>query len=963
MKRFLPVFIICAVLVGGLVVVLLSKSGGSKTPSPSPNASSSSIVTPASNPPQVKQFRGLWVSSVMNLDYPSAPNLSDAELKREADAILSDAAELGYNAIIFQVRPAADALYKSDLFPRSRYLGAESDFDPLAYWVEHAHALGLELHAWVNPLRVNMGGELSDLPANSPAIAHPEWVVKHSDGRMYFDPGIPEVRKLVVDGVAEILAKYDVDGIQFDDYFYPAPDFADSATFAANNPDGKTLEDWRRGNINSLIQELHEVVKPAVFGISPVGVWANNTTREEGSNTTGYESYSSQFADTRLWVKNNWIDYIAPQIYWNIGNKAADYATLVAWWSDVVTGTDVKLYIGQAIYRVGEGASPGDAWYDSSEIAKQILLNSNYSNVAGVIHFRYGSMNGKPALRETISQLFGGSYVEPPTVYSLSVGRPAAKINVTEENYYILGTSDGATPLYCNGDEVSGRSSDGFFGLLVNLSGGDNVYLFTQSGQTDVSVTISYGPEPIVQPKPLDAVGITNVYPSDSNEVGLGGEEITLSCTAPIGASVKVAIGGNSYSMTAAKTTSPNQSKDYGTTFSYKYTLPASPDGAQTEVGKPVYTMSYKDKSYSKTAANSVISLGRKAKFYATVTADAAFVYPNAATTGGPANEIARGQMDFVTAVTNNGKWVRLGFGGWVQGESVILKTENYLLSLDSASFAYQEGDKIDKVILSSNLLTNTSVSYDGNELIYRVANLTTAPKIPNFSQKYADGVASYTLKPSKPIDGYYMTVEDGKLTLNIKHHPKAAAGSQPLNGLTILLDPGHGGTDGGAIGCLGTTYSEKHINLAVSQKLRIALENLGAAVVMTRTGDETLSLDERVVISRNLRPDMFLSVHSNSMPVTASAENVRGLETYYRNNAGKSLSDVLYRTVLDELGFNERGSKEQNLYVNRPTWTPSALVETGFVCNVNDFSRLVSNSRQQELADSLANGIVKFFS
>lgn len=368
-----------------------------------------------------EEMRGLWVSSVINLDYPSAPTVDSDKLMAEADEILDNAEDWGMNAIFLQVTPCADALYNSDRLPWSVYLTGEQgkapsgDFDPLEYWVSEAHKRGMELHAWVNPFRITRAAaEWDKMVEEHPAKLHPEWVVQHK-GNYYFNPGEPEARKAIINSIIDIVDGYEVDGIHLDDYFYPGTDFNDSASYAAYG-EGMELADWRRDNINTFVKELSDSLNgfadSAEFGISPAGVWASKTLNPLGSDTTStFSSYYGSYADTRLWVKEGWVDYIAPQIYWERGHKTADFTALLDWWSDLVKGTDVDLYIGLADYKTLEAKASDSPWYDGREIAGQIADCAATGEVDGVIHFRYGSVKSSPALQRVITAAASGERV------------------------------------------------------------------------------------------------------------------------------------------------------------------------------------------------------------------------------------------------------------------------------------------------------------------------------------------------------------------------------------------------------------------------------------------------------------------------------------------------------------------------------------------------------------------------
>lgn len=363
------------------------------------------------------ELRGVWIASVINLDYPSCPGLSEDMLRKEAAALLDSAAELGMNAVFFQVRPCSDALYPSALYPWSKYLtgvegvSAHGDFDPLAFWINEAHKRGIKLHAWINPFRVTRGGtetapriDVKELSSNNPARLNPEWCVGYK-GNLYFNPGIPEVVDYIIGGVGELLNNYALDGIHFDDYFYPGTDFDDMAEYERYGSGFESIGDWRRENINMLIKKTNDLIKvtkpETEFGVSPFAIWQNSSSTELGSETRGLESYKTYYCDTRRWVRNEWLDYIAPQIYWHIGNEAADYAKLIDWWAEVVKGTRVKLFVGHAGYRVLE-AKPGEVWYGADELLRQLELNRQYEEVAGSIHFRLGTYLQSDALMDAL---------------------------------------------------------------------------------------------------------------------------------------------------------------------------------------------------------------------------------------------------------------------------------------------------------------------------------------------------------------------------------------------------------------------------------------------------------------------------------------------------------------------------------------------------------------------------------
>jgi uncharacterized lipoprotein YddW (UPF0748 family) len=381
-----------------LVAPVAAAAASSSSASAATTSAGARVAACAVNPDAPKrQVRAEWIASVANIDWPSQPGLTAEQQKAELVSWYDEAVTRGLNAVVLQVRPTADAFWPSPYEPWSKYLtgtqGEDPGYDPLAFAVREAHARNLELHAWFNPYRVSMNTNLDELVPSHPARQHPDWVVAYG-GKLYYDPGIPAVRRFVENAIMDAVRRYDIDAVHFDDYFYPYPtsqDFPDDDTFAAYGGSFTDKAAWRRHNIDLLIRELdnriHDLKPWVKFGVSPFAVWRNQATDPRGSATTaGAETYDDLYADTRKWVRQDWLDYIAPQVYWNIGFAPADYGVLVPWWSQQVQGTDVQLYIGHANYKVGT-STQDPAWSEPREMTRQLYFNRDYPQVKGDIYF------------------------------------------------------------------------------------------------------------------------------------------------------------------------------------------------------------------------------------------------------------------------------------------------------------------------------------------------------------------------------------------------------------------------------------------------------------------------------------------------------------------------------------------------------------------------------------------------
>lgn len=371
-----------------------------------------------------EKIRGVWIASVFNLDYPSEPGLSREALEQEIDAIVENAGLLSLNTLFFQVRPCADALYHSNIFPTSYFLSGEQGtaaqdaFDPLSYLLEKAHDAGIAVYAWVNPLRVTCGSaesprwDVTALSPENPARKYPEWVVAYADGKLYFDPGIPMVREMIATGVAELITCYNLDGVVFDDYFYPYPAenadgsiaaFDDAETYAAYGG-GQDQADWRRENVNTLVKLCHNTVKllapECAFGVSPFGIWRNGDGGASGSRTAGLSAYDDIYCDALAWAKGGYVDFLAPQLYWFTDNSVAPYEELVSWWSEALADTGVSLLISHGAYRYATAENPG------GELTKELILAAE-QNCAGSIFYGYSQICANAAgLQDEVIQAF-----------------------------------------------------------------------------------------------------------------------------------------------------------------------------------------------------------------------------------------------------------------------------------------------------------------------------------------------------------------------------------------------------------------------------------------------------------------------------------------------------------------------------------------------------------------------------
>lgn len=372
-------------------------------------------VAPAGEGPEPppREFRGVWVATVANLDWPSRPGLSAGEQKREAIAILDECVRLNLNAVIWQARPAGDALYDSGKEPWSHYLtgrqGEAPGYDPLAFWVGEAHQRGLELHAWFNPYRVRHSGASDITLADSHIANHrPEWVVELADGHLWLLPTEGGVEDHTIDVIMDVVRRYDIDGVHFDDYFYPyasslgGRSFPDDKSWRRYREDGGTLArgDWRRGAVNSLVERLYREVKaerPSVrVGISPFGIWQPG----HPPGITGLNPFEVLHADSRHWLREGWLDYMTPQLYWPIHQTAQSFPVLLRWWREQnIHGR--HLWPGLGTFWITSNP-PRHRKTPNDVVAEIMVTRGIVAENTGHVHFRMQWFLNHPELGEAL---------------------------------------------------------------------------------------------------------------------------------------------------------------------------------------------------------------------------------------------------------------------------------------------------------------------------------------------------------------------------------------------------------------------------------------------------------------------------------------------------------------------------------------------------------------------------------
>ncbi|MCS7019412.1 MAG: family 10 glycosylhydrolase [Cytophagales bacterium] len=401
------------------------------------------LYVPAAAQLPKREFRGVWIAHVNNIDWPSRKGLPARQQQQEFINLLDEHKRNGINAVVVQVRSACDAIYPSEIEPWSEWLtGKQGDhpgYDPLAFMIAETRKRGMEFHAWFNPFRAVTDVQSANIAPTHISVTRPEWILPYGNLRI-LNPGIPEVRAYILRVIMDVVRKYDIDAVHYDDYFYPYPVAGqvldDEATFRTFGRGISNKDDWRRDNIDLFIRASYDSIRAAKpwvkFGVSPFGIWQNrSSTQPLGSATSGLQSYSAIYADSRKWVEQHWLDYIAPQLYWSIGFSAARYEVLLPWWAQNSFGR--HLYIGQGAYRINESGSDAN-WRNPAQMPEQIRLNRRLPQVLGSLFFSSRSLLANPlGFGDSLRQdLFRFPALVPPMPWK-DDSPPAAPQNLTAQ--------------------------------------------------------------------------------------------------------------------------------------------------------------------------------------------------------------------------------------------------------------------------------------------------------------------------------------------------------------------------------------------------------------------------------------------------------------------------------------------------------------------------------------------------
>lgn len=1033
-KAPLMIFIVIfACLTVGCICLIFNrpKGSGPKGMNPMTKEKTSANIGAMLDPN--REIRGIWIPSVLNITFPSRPGLSAAEMRKELDDIVKTARDANLNTVCLQVRPSADALYDSDYFPTSAYLSgtqgvaADENFDPLAYLCSIAHSEieseALAVYAWVNPLRVtSVGQDISLLSNEHPAVVHPEWTFTYNRA-VYFNAGIPEVRALVTAGVREICEKYPVAGVIFDDYFYPYPvsnpdgsgtllPLEDADTYAVYGTGYQSVADFRRGNINSMIEDCYHAVKAVSeyiqFGIAPFGIWqnANDENGGSGSDTSGLEAYHSLYCDALAWMEGGYIDFIAPQIYWQFTTKAARYDTLVRWWNAQCDAYGIPMWVSHAIYQYENWNTPG-------EMRNQIAFARAETCYRGSLFYGYPQLKENTCgIAEELRSAFCDDilYYEKETVWSeeekditetLHITMPQNNSRFDENGTYIMGQSDPGTPLFCDGMPVS-RTKSGYFVIYKPLARGENTFLFSQNG-TELPFTVwngQYAPVTNTPAEPeLPSIDtetestaestalppLTASFSSPKTLTAVPWEEgISVAVRATANARVTVTLGQNTVELAQEQI-----SDDGSGTALYTAALPleACEDNAFLHSGTLSASVHREEDDAAITIQGAdIYALGSGAMLPVMVTEDStslkiapdSWYYDDYI----PAS---KGMTAEASSIRNG--YARIALAGntaYLDAAKIAIpdteQVQNTTAQFGAVTVEQTERETILCIPSTENVPVNcmkngstfTVTLYHGETTASNTESLAANPLFDMDSVVSSSGAAkgnayttyTFQLYERDRFFGFTVSYTENRIQIALRNPMTYDKTSDtPLAGKTIVLDAGHGGTDTGTL-TPGShlAQNEKDCNLAIVLEAEKRLQALGADVILLREDDTTVDIYSRMEEIDRIAPDLLVSIHQNAMTQNTDVSHIRGVVGLYWTESGRSLADCVAEKIAEALGRLKRDTTSQRLAMLRNYKFPSALIEVGFVTNPEEFEILCAPGGYEKTAQAVCDGILAWF-
>lgn len=880
-------------------------------------------------------LRALTVKTKNNVDFPSSPGLPTKELKNELDKLVEFADTFGYNAIFFETVSECDAFYQSKILPSSSYWtgkqGGFTFFDPLKYLTNTSKEHEIQVYAVIDPFTVNT----QTLTEKSPAADHPDWITNN-----YLNPAEPGVQKLTGKIVDELTSNYDIAGVVLSGI--------DSSTY-------KNVEHYS-DFVARVSSNAHHAIRQKEF--QRLGMVVNSASIQEDSG--------ANLAENPLQKGN--LDFVAVASSGEAGSES--FSTQLNAWKELCTTHSTK---NQPIDFYTLHTANKNKAYDHT--IDDSYYFEKHAGAAGIVVSHYSALNTEDSLTAyslaaTFSQIPSQSMPELSYPKTFSITRPEQTLTLDSswQSYFITGTSKPDEPIFYQGAEIQRYGENGLWGIQVPIAYGTNTYTF-QQGDLTKTVTINRN-----QPggsAPISTIVKSSVYPSNQEAV-LYGDSLKLSCIAPSGGTVTATVAGITQTLTQV---APAQD---GLAATYQAVLDVTAltePGQIKNIGPVTYQLNYAGMNNTQQSAGEVYVAGNGA---APVAGMKTFVVPvnqNAANDGEYATILKQGCVDYITE--NTGGYYKLAFGGYILKSAVelldgVVTAENTVSAMSIAQM--EKGEQL--TITGTARPAFTSSMEDGKLTvtlfhINGFENMNTArlqsslcDSIDSSIDEETDSVTlTFDLKDTTDLLGWDVQFKGNDTVIYLRQRPQLQLGTaKPLTGISVVIDPGHGGSDPGAPGVPYQSGAwEKTLNLANAYALQSRLQALGAQVTLTQE-DETMTLNDRMALAQAQDADVFLSCHHNSLSETIDSNTVAGIEIYYYNNQSASFAENIGAQLSELTGRKLRFTEQSWYRVTMMTACPSVLVESGFLCNPKEYEKMSNEFAMNQYANAVTDAIFQLF-
>lgn len=889
------------------------------------------VITGADRP-----VRAMLISTNKNRDFPYAPNQSSKQLKNQIQSIVDFNTEGGYNTLMLEVRSEGEAMYSSKDFPRSQFhvknQGDFTFFDPLKQFITSADKEALDVYAVINPFY--LGSSLSGLDKNAQPVKNPQLCFTVGN-RIYLSPFDQTAIDINIKDIAALVSKYDVKGIVLEGLDDPALSFQEGYAEA----------------VSSFTDKLSTAIKAQKADIK-LGI---------------------SFEDTKLSPELTaqllpGFDLIMPQIKDKVEFTDSPYTRTLARYQELSSAQLIPMVDAAAVH----SPSVGDMLSEPNQMIFQQYANRQ-NGIKDMAVKGYRSLKSGFWALDSGLATFNYSDSLPATTLdytpaqTLAVTYPKNNYRTNLSKFYVTGTSTPGTPLTLNGKEIEVSASNGNFGVLVELNAGKNTLNFKQGSQTASLVIERYIPSET--PQITDK--LTSILPANFT-IAYSGEKFTLRCTAPAGSSVTASLAGQSYPLKQQSSTS---AASVPATYIAELSLSAQSAEEFKDLGQVTYTLNHKGKTTTYTSEGRVYLLGSEAKPMVRVNTHTASIYLTDELLDGTYKSIYK-QGTIEGFVADNNYSVELSSGGYIKKSAVELVNPKDAQLPAITKISLTDDEQHQSFVLKGAAGIPFEFQYDDEGAItlsllgnYDLSGLTLPESglFSEVSQSQADGQTKLYFKPNNPQDiwGYDVFYKDSDALIYFKKAPaKSNNPFKPLQNLVVVLDPGHGGNDPGALGVLRTFGpNEKEINLAVATAIKNRLELLGATVHMTREDDSTISLTDRAIYTTDKLPHVSISTHHNSLAESSDSNKAYGVEGYYYYGISKDLSDTMLKYVTSATERKYRVSWQANYIVTKYNYAKSMLLEIGYLPNAMEYERIVDDMEMFKTACGVSSALISLVS